>query len=182
MEFIYDDSKLQQMWRELEPKRRVQALKGALRAEANRVCRIGRGIIAGQFRHGRQLAGGMRAVVYKKKAVGFKVTVAGKKTKKKFEDKKKHAADARKRSMHVNSRGLEKPVLLWATLGTKMRQTKGRFGWKGYRAGANRGRMNEMRFDFMRRTASMADGTVCANLSRAIVESVTKIAKKYGAK
>lgn len=167
----YDDSNLQKMWRELEPKHRRQALKGALRREANRVRNIGRGIVAGQFRHGRELAKGLRAVVYKRKAIGFKVTVDGRKTKKKFDDAKQHLRDARKRSMHINSRGVEKPILAWASLGTKSRRTK---------RGANRGKMRE--YDFMRRTDSMVTGTVRANLSKAIVESVTKIARKYGAK
>ena len=70
----YDDRDLQRLFAELEPKRRVQALKGGFRREANQVRKTAINNLRSSINSSKDLEKGVRAIVFKRKA-GFRVTV-----------------------------------------------------------------------------------------------------------
>lgn len=74
----YDDRNLQQLFADLEPKRRLQAVKGGFRKEANRVRKTAINNLRSSIRTDKDLEKGVRAIVFKRKA-GFRVTVGTKK-------------------------------------------------------------------------------------------------------
>ena len=74
----YDDRNLQQLFAELEPKRRLQAIKGGFRREANKVRKTAINNLRNSVRSNKDLEKGVRAIVFKRKA-GFRVTVGTKK-------------------------------------------------------------------------------------------------------
>lgn len=171
-ELQYDDSNLQKLFAELEPKRRVQALKGGFRKLANKVRKKAVGNLHESIHTDEDLEKGVRAIVFKRKA-GFRVTVG---TKRASKNGKGEAG------MHTNRRGLKKPVLIWAEGGTTMRHTKsnGPKRAKRYRAAHSTGRMP--RYGFMAKTQSEVRDTVTEDMHRMVAESVERISKKYGCK
>lgn len=173
MEARYDDSNLQRLFAELEPKQRLQALKGGFRREAGQVRKTAiNNLRSSGIRTDRDLESGVRAVVFKQQA-GFRVTVGTKAGKKQY-------------GFHKNRRGELKPILLWAELGTEDRRTKSNSGkhtrqWTGrLRSGHYTGRMK--RYGFMAQTLDQVSGTVTENLHNEIIQNVEKVAKKYGCK
>lgn len=160
----YDDSNLNRLWAELDPKHRKKALKGALRRCANMVRKEAGKQAQAQFsKANKNLGKTVLAAVYRERAVGFKVYVSPK---------------ARK-AMYTNRRGLEKPVLFWAATGTKQRKTRGR-GWVLKSKGINRGVMKP--YSFLKDADRIAGPRAINSLKTNIVESITKTAKKYGCK
>lgn len=176
----YDDRNLQQLFVELQPKRRLQAIKGAYRKEANRVKKVAiNNLRSSGLKSSKDMEKGIRAIVFKKKA-GFRVTVGTKKANKKGKGEYGY---------HTNRQGLKKPVLIWAELGTAERQTKSGGGILGglfsRRASRKRkshrtGRMK--RYGFMAQTRASVSSEVTENIRKNIVESVHKVSQKYGAK
>ena len=172
-DFEYDDRQLQQLFVELEPRRRKQALKGAFRKEANRVRKTAiNNLRSSGIRTSRDLEKGIRAVVFKKTA-GFRVTIGTKKANK---------AGKGERGYHLNRQGLKKPILIWAEKGTDSRYTK-----DGSRKRAARkrsahytGRMQ--RYGFMEQTLDDVRDSVTDDLHREVVNNVERISKKYGCK
>ena len=77
----YDDRDLQRLFAELEPKRRVQALKGGFRREANQVRKTAINNLRSSINSSKDLEKGVRAIVFKRKA-GFRVTVGTKRANK----------------------------------------------------------------------------------------------------
>lgn len=98
----YDDSNLQQLFAELEPRRRAQALRSGFRREANQVRKTAvNNLRSSGIRTDRDLESGIRAVVFKRTA-GFRVTVGTK---------------GDKMGFHTNRRGEKNPYcfgLKWA--------------------------------------------------------------------
>jgi len=170
----YDDSNLQQLFADLEPKRRLQAIKGGFRKEANRVRKTAINNLRSSIRTNKDLEKGVRAIVFKRKA-GFRVTVG---TKKAGKNGKGEAG------LHTNRQGLKKPVLIWAEDGTQERRTKPKQGTRRraarLRASHRTGRMK--RYGFMAQTLSSVRDTVTANIHEMVTENVQKVAKKYGCK
>ncbi len=173
----YDDSNLQRLFAEMDPKRRVQALKGGFRREASRVRKVAVNNLRGSgLRTDRNLESGVRYKVFKRTA-GFKVTIG---TKKAGKNGKGEAG------FHTNRRGLKKPILIWAELGTEERRTKSNGGrhtrlfTRRLRRGHRTGRMK--RYGFMRQTLEDVRDTVTANAHNEIIRSVERTAKKYGCK
>lgn len=164
----YDDRNLQRLFAEMDVKRRVQALRGAFRREANQVRKTAINNLRGSIRSDRNLERGIRAMVFKRKA-GFRVTVGTKKAGK----------SGREYGFHTNRRGLKKPVLIWAEAGTERRYTKTRSKiFRRLRKGHYTGRMR--RYGFMRTTLQQVRGTVTEDLRKEIIDNVTRVAKKYG--
>ena len=170
----FDDRNLQQLFAEMEPKRRLQALRGGFRREANQVRKTAINNLRSSIRSNKDLEQGVRAVVYKRSA-GFRVTIGTKRAGKngKGED-----------GFHTNRHGLKKPVLIWAEAGTQERQTKPKQGTRR-RAGRMReqhrtGRMK--RYGFMEQTLNSVRDTVTADIHNLVLDNVEKIAKKYGCK
>ena len=170
----YDDSNLQQLFADLEPKRRLQAIKGGFRKEANRVRKTAINNLRSSIRTDKDLEKGVRAIVFKRKA-GFRVTVG---TKKAGKNGKGEAG------FHTNRQGLKKPVLIWAEDGTQERRTKPKQGTRRraarLRASHRTGRMK--RYGFMAQTLNSVRDTVTANIHEMVTENVQKVAKTYGCK
>ena len=170
----FDDRNLQQLFAEMEPKRRLQALRGGFRREANQVRKTAINNLRSSIRSNKDLEQGVRAVVYKRSA-GFRVTIE---TKRAGKNGKGEAG------FHTNRQGLKKPVLIWAEAGTQERQTKPKQGTRR-RAGRMReqhrtGRMK--RYGFMEQTLNSVRDTVTADIHNLVLDNVEKIAKKYGCK
>ena len=170
----YDDRNLQQLFADLEPKRRLQAVKGGFRKDANRVRKTAINNLRSSIRTDKDLEKGVRAIVFKRKA-GFRVTVG---TKKAGKNGKGEAG------FHTNRQGLKKPILIWAEDGTEERKTKPKQGTRRraarLRASHRTGRMK--RYGFMAQTLSSVRDTVTANIHEMVTENVQKVAKKYGCK
>lgn len=170
----YDDKNLQRLFAELEPKRRLQAIKGGFRREANQVRKTAINNLRSSIQSNKDLEKGVRAIVFKRKA-GFRVTVG---TKRAGKNGKGEAG------FHTNRQGLKKPVLIWAEEGTKERQTKPKKGTRRraarLRASHRTGRMK--RYGFMAQTLTSVRDTVTTNIHEMVAENVQKVAEKYGCK
>lgn len=171
-EIDYDDRNLQQLFAELEPKRRLQAIKGGFRREANQVRKTAINNLRSSLHSNKDLEKGVRTIVFKRKA-GFRVTVG---TKRAGKNGKGEAG------FHTNRQGLKKPVLIWAEDGTQERKTKGNGGKRAMRLrSAHRtGRMK--RYGFMTQTLNGVRDTVTNNIRDMVMENVEQVAKKYGCK
>lgn len=169
----YNDGNLQRLFAELEPKRRTQALKGGFRKAANNVRKKAVANLRGkEIRTDKDLEKGIRAVVFKRKA-GFRVTIGTKKAGKNGKGE---------RGMHTNRQGLKKPILIWAEMGTKQRETKNGGGRRAarYRAAHSTGSMP--RYGFMEETRNQVRDTVTEDMRKQVTENVQRVAKKYGCK
>lgn len=163
----YDDTNLQRLFAEMEPKRRLQALKGGFRREANQVRKTAvNNLRSTGIRTDKDMEKGVRALVFKRTA-GFRVSVGTK---------------GDKMGFHTNRRGEKKPVLLWAEMGTKDRRTKNGGGKRAsrHRAAHSTGRMR--RYGFMEQTLNSVRDTVTDDLHKLVTENVEQVAKKYGCK
>ena len=114
----YNDENLQRLFAELEPKRRLQAIKGGFRKEANQVRKTAINNLRSSIQSNKDLEKGVRAILFKRKA-GFRVTVG---TKRAGKNGKGEAG------FHTNRQGLKKPILIWAEEGTEERKTKPKQG------------------------------------------------------
>lgn len=170
MEITYDDSNLQKLFAELEPKRRVQALRGAFRKEGNALRKAAIANLRQSIRSDKEMEKGVRTIVFRKKG-GFRVTVGTKAA-----SKKTGKGEA---GYHVNRRGQKKPVLIWAELGTKRRSTKTRTKiFTRKRRSHNTGQMQA--YAFMGKARDRMAPTVTENIRRAFVNNIQRLAKKYG--
>lgn len=170
----YDDRNLQRLFADMEPKRRLQAIKGGFRKEANLVRKTAINNLRNSIRTDKDLEKGVRAIVFKRKA-GFRVTVGTKKANK---------SGKGEAGFHTNRQGLKKPVLIWAEDGTDERRTKPKQGTRRrasrLRASHPTGRMK--RYGFMAQTLRSVRDTVTDNVHKMVTDNVEKIAKKYGCK
>lgn len=170
----YDDRNLQQLFADLEPKRRLQAIKGGFRKEANRVRKTAINNLRSSIRTDKDLEKGVRAIVFKR-AAGFRVTVG---TKKAGKNGKGEAG------FHTNRQGLKKPILIWAEDGTEERRTKPKQGTRRraarQRTAHSTGRMR--RYGFMAQTLSGVRDTVTDDVHNMVIDNIHKVAKKYGCK
>ena len=170
----YNDENLQRLFAELEPKRRLQAIKGGFRREANQVRKTAINNLRSSIQSNKDLEKGVRAIVFKRKA-GFRVTVG---TKRAGKNGKGEAG------FHTNRQGLKKPVLIWAEEGTKDRKTKPKQGTRRraarLRASHRTGRMK--RYGFMAQTLQSVRDTVTNNIHEMVADNVQKVAEKYGCK
>lgn len=172
----YDDKELQRLFAELDQKRRVQALKGGFRREANQVRKTAINNLRGKIRSSKDLEKGVRAIVFKRKA-GFRVTIGTRRA-------SKGKGEA---GFHKNRQGLKKPILIWAEGGaaeggTKDRETKPKQGTRRRAARLRQqhstGRMR--RYGFMEQTLNSVRDTVTQDIHAMVLDNVTKVAEKYG--
>lgn len=168
----YNDEKLQRLFAELEPKRRLQAIKGGFRREANQVRKTAINNLRSSVQSNKDLEKGVRAIVFKRKA-GFRVTVG---TKRAGKNGKGEAG------FHTNRQGLKKPVLIWAEAGTEERKTKGSGGKRASRRRSSHRTGRMKRYGFMEQTLNGVRDTVTANIRNMVTENVEQVAKKYGCK
>lgn len=167
----YDDSNLRKLFKALDHKQRIKAMRGAFRREANKVRRAAiSNLRSTGIRTDLDLEKGVRAVVSKRDA-GFRVTIGTKKGNRK--------TGRGERGFHTNRRGLKKPVLIWAESGTDRRYTKSKTRiFARSRKGHYTGRMK--RYGFMSKTGSQVDGRVGDELREEIVKSINMTARRYG--
>lgn len=119
-EFEYDDRRLQLLFGQFQPGKRRQMLRGALRKVGRELLKSVRGKIReSELRDAAELARGARMRLTRTQPYGFYVSVGALKGSKK----------SRGTGMHVNRRGLAKPILMWMEDGTDSRYT----GKKRYR-------------------------------------------------
>ena len=159
-----DVDKLEKLFQDLEPKRRMQAMKGAFRKAAKKVKdQAVRNLRQSDFRTNRDLEKGIRQVVGKKKA-GFQVTIGTKKTNK------------RGSGWHTNRRAQTLPILISMEKGTKDRYTKTKASRKrkGHFAGSIKAQ------GFMELTKNDMKDRITDDLKDALEESIIKTVKKYG--
>lgn len=176
----YDDSKLRQLFAELQPAQRVKALRGAFRKAAGKVRKAAVANLkkattpstGAPIHNAAAMAKGVRAIVFKRKA-GFRVTIGSKKANKNGKGE---------RGMHVNRRGQKKPVLIWAELGTDMRATRGRRRSLFGRRAGGRPTGSMPSYGFMAKTKAQVRDSVTGDIHDAVRESVIKTARKYGCK
>lgn len=183
-----DDEKLVKLFEALDPKRRRQALKGALRRTANLVRKKAQANLkSSHINTSTGLPKGIRRLLYKQK-LGFRVTVG---TKKRGGGQNSaaygyHQGRSYRRAVErgVSAARLtsyEKPVLLWAENGTKSRRTKASSLWRGSRRKRRGHPTGSMpRYGFMERTRQEMSPEVDALLKNEINLNIQKIAKKYG--
>lgn len=172
-DIAYDDSNLRRLFAEMEPKRRLQAIKGGFRKAANKVRKTAiNNLRSSGIRTDRDLERGIRAIVFKRTA-GFRVTIG---TKKAGRNGKGEAG------FHKNRQGLSKPILIWAEEGTQQRRTKAKQGSRlradRKRSAHSTGRMR--RYGFMAQTLSSTRETVAAEIHDLVTENIETVAKKYG--
>lgn len=170
----YDDKNLQRLFAELEPKRRLQAIKGGFRKEANQVRKTAINNLRSSIQSNKDLEKGVRAILFKRKA-GFRVTIG---TKRAGKNGKGEAG------FHTNRQGLKKPILIWAEEGTEERKIKPKQGTRRraarLRASHRTGRMK--RYGFMAQTLNSVRDTVTDNIHKMVTENIEQVAKKYGCK
>lgn len=157
--FQFDDIQFQRLYWELDPRRRMRALKRGFRREATRVKKVAIAKMRNKINSNRVLERGVRASVTTKKA-GFKVTIGAAKSKRNG-----------------------KPVLIWLEGGTVERSTKRahRYNVNGkWKAGANRGKIEPRRF--MEETLNEVRPHVTDNIHREVINSVKEAAREYGCK
>lgn len=168
------------VYKALDLKTQRKAMKSAMRREGNRLKKaavdnlrssgIGKGTK-------RSLSSGIYVRTYPDRyGMGFMVSV------------KPHG---RRKGIHLNRQGKEKPVLMWAEDGTRYRKAgrrissffgKSRFTGKKVRqylrGGANRGQME--RYAFLAKTEQQAMDGVEANLFNDLQNNIEKAARKQG--
>lgn len=179
-ELRYDDTGLRQLWAAMAPKRRRQALMGAMRSLAKESLETLRAQIrASGLNTETQIERGAWMKVYTKR-IGFVISVAPKRKKKPRAKAGANGVQKKRKSraggtpdntpgMHTNRRGVWMPDLLFAVHGTKSRRTK-----KGYYRGTQQPR------PFTDSTRSIATPRVTEGMQRAVAEYVLKTAEKYG--
>ena len=165
----YDDTNLQRLFAELDPKRRRQALRAGFRKEAQKVRKVAvSNLRSSGIRTDRDLERGIRALVFKQQ-LGFRVTIGT-------------SNGAKKAGYHKNRQGLEKPVLLWAEGGTVQRQTKsnGKRRFVRLRSSHPTGAMPA--YNFMTDTKTQTETGITEDLRTTVAEQVIRISRKYGCK
>lgn len=169
MQTHYDDSRLQRVFKELEPKNRRKVFQTAFRRVGNYVRKEAqRNLEASGLHNAGMMKKAIHTVVFRKD-VGFTVSVRGKK-------------EAR---MHRNRFGKLKPIARWAASGTKMRSVKTtrpiRFrSSDGFKTATTRRRGFMDRYDYMSKTQAQTEGKVTQMLRDELPAAVIKIAEKYG--
>lgn len=170
MEMTFDDSRLAKALSELEPKRIKQALRGGIRKTGQTVRKTAiSNLKQTGIRTDRDLTRGVRLVLYKKDAVGFRVTVGTKKA----------SGKKKAQGYHLNRRGQEKPILIWWESGTKNRFTKSKTKvFRRKKSGHFTGRIVARRF--METTLNQVAPGVTQTMHDMIRESIRKTVDKYG--
>ena len=151
---------LQQVEAELSTRELRRAIKGSLNKEAKRVRRSAASYLrssavykGGKLHNASAVAKGIRAKVYKDYS-GFIVA----------------ANPYKKVGFHKNRRGLLKPVLMWANMGTQERTRKGAKGSNGSMAA----------IDFIKKAENQAVPSSVRNIVVNYQNNVVKIIRRHG--
>jgi len=168
------------VFKALDPKAQRKAMKSAMRREGNRLKKAAvDNLQQSGIGHGtkRSLSSGIYVRTYPDRyGLGFMVSVR---------------PHGKRKGIHLNRQGREKPVLMWAEDGTRQRHvgrrlsmftSKSRFTGKRIkqylRGGANRGKMK--RYAFLAKTEQQTANSVESNLFNDLQANVEKAARKQG--
>lgn len=175
------------VYKALDMKDQRKAMRSAMRREGNRIRKEAVANLASSpaGKHSRSIgAGTQRSLsngIYVRTypdryGLGFMVSV------------KPHG---KRKGIHLNRQGKEKPVLMWAEDGTRMRRSgrrissfMGRSRFTGrkirqyLRGGANRGKMDS--YGFLAKTEAQVEGTTENNLFDTFQKNVERAATKHG--
>ena len=180
----YDDSNLQRLFAELDPKQRMKAMKGAFRSEANRVRKVAVKNLRSSVNSSRELEKGIRRVVFKKK-LGFQITIKPKYTR----AERKEAKEDTWFGFRLGKKKRKVPVLIFLENGTKeryardtLRRMNRGMTYRQARSGKKRYTGKLKAYHFMEKTKNEVGDSVTENLRNALREHVQKVAKKYGCK
>lgn len=169
-DFYYDDTRLQRMFEELEPKARTRALRGAFRAAAAGLRKqVLTNLRASGLNSNRDVEKGVRSVVWKRN-LGFRVTIGTKK----YSKAAGSTDEAKRRRKGV--------VPLWAEGGTEQRYSvkkRSKMGFSVNTKGSNRGKLKP--YEFMKRTEGDSE-KIHQDLVEALVRNIERAARKHGAK
>ncbi|MCM1484079.1 MAG: hypothetical protein NC043_07065 [Muribaculaceae bacterium] len=173
MGLTYDMDNLERLYKELEPRRRRQALRGGFRKAGRNFRAKVIANLRSDISSNRELEKGVRVLTFKRTA-GFRVAVSSRKG-----GKGGRGEAGMYLSRQQRRKGQRKlPVLMWAEDGTASRYTRGRgFFRRGRRY---TGRMPRM--GFLSRTVRESGAGVSADIREMVIENVQRIAKKYGCK
>ena len=165
----YTGSDWIELSKQLEPKQIRNALKRAYRAEAKKAVDVARQSLASSRLKVKGNTAdwkkGIRSHIYSRGG-GFMVTV-------------KARAGKNEKGMHVNRKGIKKPVLMWAEEGTTWRKTRSRSKFfVRKRKGHNTGKMPA--YGFLKRAEPMMYNTVEQDLFPEVEKAVRKVAAKAG--
>lgn len=162
----YDDSELRNLFADMTPSKRRQALRSAFLREAKNVRKTAIGYLrqapkkGGTVKVTKEMEKAVKAKAWKKGA-GFSVTLLG--------------GGKRYKSKNV----IGKPVDIWVNGGTKVRKTKTQTkNFKRQRRGHSTGSI--MAAHFMEKTKQESDNKVAENLHDEIKKKFTQIARKHG--
>lgn len=157
-EYVYDDSRLYDLFEQLDERHRVRALRGGFRRAGQKVRKAAISVLRSGLRSNRDLERGIRVVIGKRQPT-FKVTGA-------FDLKSG-------RGFHRNRRGELKPVLLWAEDGTAVRSTKRR----GHHTTGSMTRIG-----FIDSARRQCEASVTEDIHREVTDYVLRTARKNGCK
>lgn len=174
------DRPFAEVYRALDAKTQRRAMKSAMRREGNRLKKLAVSHLAGSgIGQGtrRSLSTGIYVRTYPDRyGMGFMVSV------------KPHG---RRKGVHLNRQGMEKPVLMWAEEGTRMRRAgrragsffgRSRFTGKKVRqylrSGASRGRMRG--YHFLSKTEQETAESVETNLFNNLSTNLERAARRQG--
>ena len=163
LDFKYDDTNLQKLFGELQPKQRIKAMRGAFRMAGNKVRKAVIDNLRESVNSNKTLEKGIKVMVWKKVA-GFRVTVGNGKYKS-------------RRYTGKNSK--EVPVLRWLDTGTGVRKTKGSSrGFGLSKKGHSTGHLK--RYGYMAKTKAQVASSVTGYIQESVIKSIKRTAKKYG--
>ena len=154
-----DDVRLEGLLSELEPRRRLQAVKGGFRRAAGVMKKSAVAALRDKVRSNRKLERGVRAVVFRQTA-GFRVTVGTKGKNKGY--------------YYSKTLGREVPLLIWMDDGTDARSTKNGRRRRAHRTGALDARL------FIHEGFEARKEEASEIVRRSVVESIERTAGKYG--
>lgn len=181
METVSDiDRPFTSIYKALDMKSQRKAMRSAMRKEGNRLKKEAESNLAQSgIGHGtkRSLSKGIYVRTYPDRyGLGFMVSV------------KPHG---HRKGVHLNRQNKEKPVLMWAEDGTRLRKvgrrissfmSKSRFTGKRIRqylrGGASRGKMG--RYGFLAKTEAQTEGGVETNLFDAFQKNLERAARRQG--
>lgn len=163
----YDDKNLRRLFAEMDPKKRLKAIKGGYRRAANKVRKTAVKNLRGSLKSSKELERGIHSVVWKRVS-GFSVTVNSYKLSKTA------------KAYYINKK-LKRPLLILAEMGSRTRRAKKATRYKiGGRWYTGRSRGYIKRYAFMEKTKKEVRGRVTDIMHNEVINSVRMVAKKYG--
>lgn len=171
----YDDTRLRSLIDSLTPEQRYKAARRGIQRMARKVRQAVISAMRSKIKSNKELERAVRSMVYKKKAVGFRVTVGESRGKR---SKGYYYSEHSKR---------EVPLGRWLDTGTKPRTTAMGFMSRGVLHAFTNGRKGHStgtlpRYGFIAEADQQVYAEVTDGLTAEIIKAIEETAKKYGCK